>query len=85
MSYRIEWVRSATRELNAIPAQTALRIGQAVGRLAEDPRPHGCKKLTGHPDLWRIRIGNYRVVYSIGDAIRLVRIERVADRKDAYR
>jgi len=55
-----------------------------VGRLAQNPRPSGCKKLTGHKALWRIRIGSYRVIYYIGDAIRLVRIEKVSDRKDAY-
>ncbi|MCL4283265.1 MAG: type II toxin-antitoxin system RelE/ParE family toxin [Flavobacteriales bacterium] len=53
--------------------------------MAEDPRPPGCKKLTGHKDLWRIRIGNYRVIYFIGDQIKLVRVEKVSDRKQAYR
>ena len=85
MNYRIEWLRSAARELNALPAQAAVRVGEAVGHLAGNPRPHGCKKLVGHTDLWRIRIGNYRVIYFIGDAIQLVRIEKVSDRKDAYR
>lgn len=85
MSYAIEWLRSARKEIDAIPARTAVRIVEAVGRLAEDPRPAGCKKLKGHDDLWRIRIGSYRVIYFIGDAIRLVRIEKVSDRKEAYR
>jgi mRNA interferase RelE/StbE len=85
MSYAIEWLRSARKEIDAIPAREAIRIVEAVGRLAEDPRPAGCKKLKGHDDLWRIRIGSYRVIYFIGDAIRLVRVEKVSDRKDAYR
>jgi mRNA interferase RelE/StbE len=85
VSYSIEWLRSARKEIDAIPARTAVRIVEAVGRLAEDPRPAGCKKLKGHDDLWRIRIGSYRVIYFIGDAIRLVRVEKVSDRKDAYR
>lgn len=85
MSYRIEWLRSAVRELHALPAQAAVRVGEAVGLLADDPRPAGCKKLTGHQGLWRIRVGNYRVIYSIGDAVKLVCIEKVSDRKDAYR
>ncbi|MBL7985851.1 MAG: type II toxin-antitoxin system RelE/ParE family toxin [Flavobacteriales bacterium] len=85
MSYTIEWLRSARKELDAIPARTAVRIVEAVGNLAEEPRPPGCKKLKGHDDLWRIRIGSYRVIYFIGDAIRLVRVEKVSDRKDAYR
>lgn len=85
MSYTIEWLRSARKELDAIPVRTAVRIVEAVGNLAEEPRPTGCKKLKGHDDLWRIRIGSYRVIYFIGDAIRLVRVEKVSDRKDAYR
>lgn len=85
MSYQVEWLRSAVRELNALPVQVAIRIGETVGRLAQEPRPHGCKKLVGHKDLWRIRIGSYRVIYFIGDAVKLVRIEKVSDRKDAYR
>ncbi len=48
-------------------------------------RPPGCKKLVGHKDLWRIRIGQYRVVYYIADTIKLVRVERVSHRKEAYR
>ena len=85
MSYTIEWLRSARKEIDAIPARTAVRIVEAVGQLAENPRPAGCKKLKGHDDLWRIRLGSYRVIYFIGDAIRLVRIEKVSDRKEAYR
>lgn len=84
MSYTIEWLRSARKELDALPVRSAVRIGEAVGHLAQNPRPSGCKKLTGHKDLWRIRIGSNRVIYCIGDAIRLVRIEKVSDRKDAY-
>lgn len=85
MSYTIEWLRSARKELDAIPVRTAVRIVEGVGNLAEEPRPAGCKKLKGHHDLWRIRIGSYRVIYFIGDAIRLVRVEKISDRKDAYR
>lgn len=85
MSYTIEWLRSARKEIDAIPPRTAVRIVEAVGRLAQNPRPAGCKKLKGHDDLWRIRIGSYRVIYFIGDAIRLVRVEKVSDRKEAYR
>ena len=85
MSYRIEWVRSAVRKFNSLPAQTAVRLGQAVGRLADDPRPYGCKKHTGHKALWRNRIGNYRIIYFIGNGIKLERIEKVSSGKDAYR
>jgi len=83
--YTIEWSRSAVRELRALPHEIALRITRAVGKLSEDPRPPTGIKLSGHKDLYRIRIGQYRVIYMVGDAIRLVRVERVAHRKDAYR
>ena len=53
--------------------------------LAGDPRPAGCKKLRGHKDLWRIRAGDYRVVYIIDDANALVSITRVAHRREIYR
>ena len=85
MSYSVEWSRSAAREVRSLSTDMALRIAAAVGRLAQDPRPAGCKKLAGYADLWRIRVGQYRSIYAIGDTVRLVRVERVAHRKDAYR
>lgn len=85
MSYHIEWTRSAVREVRTLPTRLGLRVAQAVGELADNPRPKGCKKLVGFKDLWRIRIGQYRVVYSIGDPIKLIRVERVSHRKDVYR
>ncbi len=85
MSYSVEWSRSAAREVRSLSTDMALRIAAAVGRLAQDPRPAGCKKLAGHADLWRIRVGQCRIIYAIGDTVRLVRVERVAHRKDAYR
>ena len=84
MSYRVEWAKSALRELHALRNSTALRITRATRELGDVPRPVGCKKLKGFKDLWRIRVGQYRVLYVIADEIRLVRVERVADRKDVY-
>ncbi len=71
MSYRLEWARSAVRELRTLPVDIGNRITQAVGGLSNTPRPVGSKKLAGFKGLWRIRIGNYRVIYHIGDEIRL--------------
>ena len=85
MSYSVEWSRSAAREVRALPTDMALRVAASVGRLAVNPRPVGCKKLVGHADLWRIRVGQYRVIYAVGDTVRLVRVERVAHLKDVYR
>ena len=63
----------------------ARRIISRVETLAENPRPHGCVKLQGATDLWRIRVGDYRVIYSLSDDARLVDIRVVRHRSDAYR
>ena len=65
--------------------QAGVRVAEAVGKLASEPRPAGCRKLKGHADIWRLRVGSYRIIYSITDTIKLVRVERVRHRKDAYR
>lgn len=56
----------------------------AIEALAGDPRPHGCRKLTGAEDLWRIRVGDYRVVYQVDDAEMLVLIATAGHRRDVY-
>jgi mRNA interferase RelE/StbE len=65
--YRVVFARSARRELEALEAGVARRIIARVEALTTDPRPRGCVKLQGASDLWRIRIGDYRVVYAIDD------------------
>ncbi len=52
--------------------------------LENNPRPPGCKKLTGHQDIWRIRVGDYRVLYTVDDAEMIVRVSRIAHRRDVY-
>jgi mRNA interferase RelE/StbE len=84
MRYRITVSRSAEKELRLIASAWAEKISTAIDRLATQPRPSGCKKLKGSSNLWRIRIGDYRVVYAIDDKVRVVAIERVAHRKEAY-
>jgi mRNA interferase RelE/StbE len=83
--HRVVFTRSARRELAALDATVARRIISRVEALTTDPRPHGCVKLQGAADLWRIRVGDYRVVYSIDDNARLVDIRVVRHRSDAYR
>lgn len=83
--YTVVFARSARRELERLEAGVARRIISRVEALAEDPRPHGCVKLQGAADLWRIRVGNYRVIYSLDDDARLVDIRVVRHRSDAYR
>jgi len=76
---------SAVKELEAIPLKKdRRRIVEQIRKLAEDPRPVGCKKLSGQ-DRYRIRQGRYRILYSIEDRDLLVCVVKVAHRKDAYR
>ncbi len=83
-SYSIGIKQSARRELDALDDATFARIDRKILALAENPRPNGCKKLKGFADQWRIRIGDYRVVYSIDDLDRTVTIMHVAHRREVY-
>jgi mRNA interferase RelE/StbE len=85
MSYRVEFVSSARREFLALPRALRIRIGARIDRLADNPRPPGARKLTGEENLWRIRIGQYRVIYAIEDVPKIVAIVRVAHRRESYR
>ncbi len=84
MSYRILILPRADRELDALPLQQQERVSEAIDRLAENPRPPGCVKMKG-VQAWRIRAGDYRVVYEVEDGGKVVRIMQVGHRKDVYR
>jgi mRNA interferase RelE/StbE len=79
--------------LNVPPRKTFARLSSvihgrvitAIQALATNPRPSGCRKLAGSQHDWRIRVGDYRVIYEIGDAIRIVRVNRVRHRREVYR
>jgi mRNA interferase RelE/StbE len=62
-----------------------LAIESKIDGLSKEPRPSGCKKLQGSENEYRIRIGNYRVIYTVADVVRIVTIIKIAHRKDAYR
>lgn len=83
--YAIVFARSARKELQALDPTIARRVLRRIESLAMAPRPPGCKKLKGSDNLWRIRIGDWRVIYSIDDGKRLVDISAVRHRRDAYR
>ncbi|MFT7835185.1 type II toxin-antitoxin system RelE/ParE family toxin [Saccharothrix sp. BKS2] len=86
MPYEIEWTTSALRELRELDRQTGRRIALAVTALGTDPRPPGCRALTGQPaGVMRIRIGDHRVVYQVEDTKVLVTVVRVAHRREVYR
>lgn len=84
-SYRVEWKRPAEKNLQKLPAGTILKILEAVANLADDPHPPGSMKLAGSEATFRIRIGNYRVIYEIFEARLLIEIQRAGHRKDIYR
>ncbi len=83
-SYRVALTASAERELHALPAPIVARIWPRVERLASAPRPPGCKKLKGGDNEWRIRVGDYRIVYEIDDKAKPVDVTRIAHRREAY-
>jgi mRNA interferase RelE/StbE len=70
--------------LDALDDTLFTRIDRKILALAETPRPAGCKKLKGHRDLWRIRVGEWRVLYIVDDTARLVRVTRIAHRREVY-
>ena len=76
---------AAERQLRKLPAAARERIVRASERLATDPRPPGVMKLAGTDELYRIRAGDYRLIYQIADDQLIVLIARVAHRKDVYR
>ena len=84
-SFRIEWRRSTKKDLRKLPPSAVLRIVRAVESLVEEPFPLGAEKLKGSEHAYRIRVGDYRVVYEVFAEIRLIEIERMRHRKDVYR
>ena len=84
-SYGLTFARSARKELQALDRDLAERVLDAIEALAMLPRPPGCKKLRGGADLWRIRVGDHRVVYAIDDSRRVVDIVIIRHRSDVYR
>ena len=85
MAYHVELLPRAYRDLKRLRRAMQIRIAVVLRELANDPRPAGVVKLAGTEKLWRIRVGDYRVVYEIHDDRLIVLVLRVAHRKDAYR
>ena len=83
--YSLVIERAAEKDMQRLPEDVHDRVSEAILQLKSNPRPHGSKKLTGMAGSWRIRVGDYRVLYDIADAVRIVRIYRVRHRKDVYR
>jgi mRNA interferase RelE/StbE len=83
--YTITFARSARRELEALNPPVARRVLAVIERFAMNPRPPGCLKLTGSVSDWRVRVGVWRVLYTIDDARKRVDVAAVRHRSDAYR
>ena len=82
--YVVEIKLSARKELDALTDNVLSRVIRKMDSLGQQPRPAGCKKLKGYKDQWRLRVGDWRVVYVIDDAAKLVSITRIAHRRDVY-
>ena len=83
--YAIVFARSARKDLEKLPASVARRMVRRIEALMKVARPSGATKLQGHKNLWRIRSGDFRVIYSIDDSTRVIDISAVRNRRDAYR
>jgi mRNA interferase RelE/StbE len=82
--YNLDIKKSAAKELGALPPKDCQRVVAKIQNLAIEPRPHGAEKLAAD-DKYRLRQGNYRILYQIDDEARRVTIVKIADRKEAYR
>lgn len=84
MSYSIQILRRAQKELSQLPKQEYERIKEAILNLSQEPRPQGCKKMIGREG-WRIRVGDYRVIYEIDDAQQRLTVLHTGHRRDVYK
>jgi mRNA interferase RelE/StbE len=85
MAYAIQFKPAALRQLEKLPRSIRNRIANKIETLADDPFPAGCKKLSGLPDTWRVRVGDYRVIYQLHHGTLLVLVLTVGHRREVYR
>jgi mRNA interferase RelE/StbE len=77
--------RSALKALSKLPEKESTKISDAIDKLAEDTRPDGYKKLEGRNNSYRIRVGNYRIIYEINDVELLILVVEIGNRKEIYK
>jgi mRNA interferase RelE/StbE len=82
--YSVVVTREAERDLDRLDRAVLMRVAREIDALATEPRPTGCRKLVNQVSLWRVRIGDWRVLYAIDDAARTVRVVAVRHRSKAY-
>lgn len=85
MAYLVTFKAAALKELEKLPKPVARSALAKATALATNPRPPGCIKLAGSTNMWRIRVGDYRIVYVIHDASKTIDVRIVAHRRDVYR
>lgn len=85
MAYTVEFTARAARDFKAIARPDQIRIARRIDGLAENPRPYGVRKLAGEEDLYRIRVGDFRVIYTIENRRLVVLVIRIGNRRDVYR
>ena len=85
MAHTIQFKPLALRQLEKLPREAQRRLSSKIDGLRENPFPAGCKKMAGVPDAWRIRAGDYRVVYQVHRGILLVLVLSVGHRREVYR
>lgn len=83
--YKIEWKRTATKELKQLPKNAILKALSIVQELSTDPHPNASIKLSGTDHTYRIRFGDYRLIYNVMDQVLIIEVIRVGHRKDVYR
>jgi mRNA interferase RelE/StbE len=83
-SYRLDIGAAAQKEIDALPDAVLPRVNDRIRSLAYQPRPAGCTKLKGYKDLWRVRAGDWRVLYIIDDQVKCVNIVRIKHRREVY-
>jgi len=83
-NFKILFARSARKELESLPRTAVEKILSTIEKLSFDPFPSGCKKLKGEKDLWRIRVGDYRIIYSVYIDTLIIDVIRVRHRKEVY-
>lgn len=84
-TYEVRLLVTARRQLLRVPGRIRSRLAAAIGALATDPPPSGCKKLAGNTDYYRIRVGDYRVLYEVRDRDVLVLVIKIGHRREVYR
>jgi mRNA interferase RelE/StbE len=85
VAHTIQFKPLALRQLEKLPREAQRRLSSKIDGLRENPFPAGCKKMAGVPDAWRIRAGDYRVVYQVHRGILLVLVLSVGHRREVYR